>query len=178
MLTLQGLGGERASNGCILLLLGGGCVSRSHGGASHQMPLSGGPSHTLASVKWSGFTSQWNLLGTPCLWPSMIRQAPGAAQFSAAHRDGVGSDGGSSSDGSTVASPICHFCDWLYLQGYQKSFCGRQAEVFAFTVDDLDLLRAGVPLDVLIVVRVTFIGPIQECVARILPSPTSTHRQH
>ena len=103
--------------------LGWGCVSRSHGGASHQMPLSGGPSHTLASVKWSGFTSQWNLLGTPCLWPSMIRQAPGAAQFSAAHRDGVGSDGGSSSDGSTVASPICHFCDWLYLQGYQKSFC-------------------------------------------------------
>ena len=44
--------------------------------------------------------------------------------------------------------------------------CDRQAEVFAITVDDLDLLRAGVPLDVLIVVRVTFIGPIQAQIAK------------
>ena len=42
--------------------------------------------------------------------------------------------------------------------------CDRQAEVFAITVDDLDLLRAGVPLDVLRFVWVTCIGPMQEMV--------------
>ena len=102
-----GLGGRARVQRVFFFFWGGDCVSRSHGGASHQMPLSGGPSHTLASVKWSGFTSQWNLLGTPCLWPSMMRQAPGAAQFSAAHRDGVGADVGSSSDGGSVVKFSC-----------------------------------------------------------------------
>ena len=52
------------------------------------MPLS--PSHTLAEVKKSGSISQ--VKRPP---PSIRRQAPGPTQFSAEHRDGVGTEVGS-----------------------------------------------------------------------------------